>query len=125
MQKVKIYINLRIKLKKSLSIFDYLSVSWLARKQKFARYWLQKKIKKNGSYLIIKKYKTYRTVPAKVKVLTLKKNETLVFAQHLIHHGNGYDRDNLRFFVYLDLKLFKRENNSTTPIYLSKRRKNT
>ncbi len=86
-------------------------VSWLSRKKKY------------GVFKVKNKLRKYRTIPAKRKILQLEKNESVVFAQHLVHRELDHQESNLSFIVYVDSQGVIRQNNSTTQVNLSKRRK--
>ncbi len=55
----------------------------------------------------------------KAKLLHLKPNETVIFRQDLIHQGMGYEKSNVRFFVYIDMAGVKSDANGTSPVSLT------
>ena len=52
----------------------------------------------------------------------MKPNQTVFFRQDIPHQGMGYKENNLRIFIYWDVKNTKRTPNSTFPINLHKKK---
>ena len=72
-----------------------------------------------GSHLEVRKMscnKSYSPAIMYGETVVLKTNQVIFFTQDLIHAGDGYAENNLRFHMYFDHVNVKRARNATNPL---------
>ena len=76
----------------------------------------------HGSHTIARQMSvdpSFMPPPMEAKTVRIPKNHALFFTQDLIHAGDGYGADNLRYHMYFDHVHVPREDDITHPLWMT------